>query len=58
MSQTHQLEYPGLPQGSPLAPLLYIFINAALVDTPITQRRGAIGFINDYYRWVTGESAD
>jgi ribonuclease HI len=58
MSQTHQLEYPGLPQGSPLAPLLYIFINAGLVDTPITRRRGAIGFIDDYSRWVTGESAD
>lgn len=57
-TETQPLDFPGLPQGSPLAPILYIFVNADLVGTPITERKGAIAFVDDYSRWVTGKSAD
>ena len=30
----------GLPQGSPLSPILFLFFNADLVHTPITKGRG------------------
>jgi len=47
----------GLPQGSPLSPILFLFFNADLVHTPITRRQGAIAFVDDFSAWVTGPSA-
>lgn len=42
------LEHPGLPQGSPLSPLLFLFFNADLVKSVINKNRGAIAFVDDY----------
>ncbi|TKA63056.1 hypothetical protein B0A49_08854 [Cryomyces minteri] len=50
------IEYPGLPQGPPLSPILYILYNADLVERPIDSNRGALGFVDDFTAWVTGPS--
>jgi hypothetical protein len=57
-SEAMEITYPGLPQGSPLSPILYLFFNADLVDVPINKHEGAIAFVDDYNRWVVGQSAD
>ncbi|KAJ6436037.1 reverse transcriptase [Purpureocillium lavendulum] len=48
----------GLPQGSPLSPILFLFFNADLVQTSISTTEGAIAFVDDYSAWVTGKSAE
>jgi Reverse transcriptase (RNA-dependent DNA polymerase)/Endonuclease-reverse transcriptase len=48
----------GLPQGSPLSPILFLFFNADLVQHKIYSRGGAIAFVDDYTAWVTGPTAD
>ena len=50
------LAYAGLPQGSPLSPILYLFFNATLIQSVINKNRGAIAFVDDYSAWVTGPS--
>ena len=50
------LQYTGLPQGSPLSLILFLFFNASLVKSPINKCKGAIAFVDDYSAWVTGES--
>lgn len=52
------LEYPGLPQGSTLSPLLFLFFNADLVKSVISKNRGAIAFVDDYSTWITGDSIE
>lgn len=49
------LQYAGLPQGSPLSPILYILFNADLVESKINKNRGVVAFIDDYSARVTGE---
>jgi len=51
------LQQAGLPQGSPLSPMLFLFFNADLVQRQIDRNGGAIAFVDDYTAWVTGESA-
>jgi ribonuclease HI len=48
----------GLAQGSPLSPILFIFFNSDLVDQPVTFQGGTSAFIDDYFRWRVGHSAD
>ncbi|KAI6824489.1 hypothetical protein KC343_g180 [Hortaea werneckii] len=56
-SGVRALEQAGLPQGSPLSPILFLFFNADLVQQRIDQNGGAIAFVDDYTAWVVGKSA-
>jgi ribonuclease HI len=57
-SKPKDIEYPGIPQGSPLSPLLYIFYNADLVEKTIDKKGGSLGFIDDYNAWVVSDSEE
>ena len=47
-SDVRPISFPGLPQGSPLSPVLFLFYNADLVERRISSREGAIAFVDDY----------
>ena len=53
-----RLPQAGLPQGSPLSPILFLFFNADLVQQRIDSKGGSIAFVDDYTAWVTGPSAE
>lgn len=57
-TETAPLANAGLAQGSPLSPILFAFFNADLVDQPVTYHGGASAFIDDYFRWRIGRSAE
>jgi ribonuclease HI len=57
-SATYDLAHPGLPQGSPLSPILFLFFNADLVQNVINKHQGAMAFVDDYSAWVTGQTAE
>ena len=48
----------GLPQGSTLAPILYIFFNSALMEEKANGRRGNMGFVDNYTRWAISDTID
>ena len=56
-SDVEELPQAGLPQGSPLAPILFLFFNANLVQHKIREG-GSMAFVDDYTAWVVGESAE
>ena len=56
-SEVRELEQAGLPQGSPLSPILFLFFNADLVQQRTDQNGGAIAFVDDYTAWVVGATA-
>jgi hypothetical protein len=47
-SEVSPIEYAGIPQGSPLSPLLYVYYNADLVEWKIDKDGGALGFMDDF----------
>ncbi|TKA56069.1 hypothetical protein B0A49_13695 [Cryomyces minteri] len=55
-SEVKMLPQSGLPQGSPLAPILFLFFNASLVQQ-LVRNGGSMAYIDDYTAWVTGASA-
>ena len=55
-SEITDLQHAGLPQGSPLSPILFLFFNADLIRGHINRNRGSIAFVNDYSAWFTGDS--
>ena len=55
-SEVRLLPQAGLPQGSPLAPILFLFFNATLVQQAI-RNGGSMAYIDDYTAWVSGPSA-
>jgi hypothetical protein len=54
-SAVSPIKYAGIPQGSPLSPLLYVFYNADLVEWTINKDGGALGFVDDFNAWVVGD---
>ena len=46
--ESQKLIDPGLPQGSPLSPILFLFYNADLVQRQIASSGGAMAFVDDY----------
>ncbi|KZL88177.1 reverse transcriptase, partial [Colletotrichum incanum] len=56
-SERRSLPQAGLPQGSPLSPILFLFFNADLVQRRIDSNGGAMAFVDDFTAWVTGRTA-
>ena len=56
-SNQQELLQAGLPQGSPLSPILFLFFNADLVQHQLNANGGSMAFVDDYNTWVTGPSA-
>ena len=57
-SEIQTIEEAGLPQGLLLLPNLFNFYNTNLVEALINKNGGAIGFVDDYTRWVVGKTPE
>lgn len=57
-SEMRSLPQAGLPQGSLLSPILFLFFNVDLVQQRIDCYGGAVAFVDDFTAWVTGPTAE
>lgn len=57
LTDAQNLPQAGLPQGSPLSPVLFLVFNADLVQQQIDCYGGSAAFVDDYTAWVTGPTA-
>ncbi|KJZ72137.1 hypothetical protein HIM_08402 [Hirsutella minnesotensis 3608] len=57
-SESQALPQAGLPQGSLLSPVAFLFFNADLVQRRISDKGGSVAFVDDYSAWVTGPTAE
>jgi Reverse transcriptase (RNA-dependent DNA polymerase)/Endonuclease-reverse transcriptase len=57
-TQLTNLPQSGLPQGSRVSPISFLFFNADLVSSKLNRNEGAIAFVDDYTAWVVGESSE
>jgi len=57
--KTHEEELPhsGLPQGSPLSTMVFLFFNADLLEQAISNG-DTMAFVDDYTAWVVGANAE
>lgn len=53
-SEVMDIEHAGIPQGSPLSAILFLFYNADLVASRRSDSKGSIAFADDYNAWVVG----
>lgn len=51
-SNISALSQAGLPQGSPLSPILYLFFNSSLVEGVINKNKCSLAFIDDFTAWA------
>ena len=51
-SALENLPFLGVPQGSPLSSMIYLFFNADLVEREITDKKSLVTFIDNYTVWV------
>jgi len=51
-----ELPHSGLPQGSPLSPILFLFFNAELLEMAI-PKGDSMAFVDDSTAWVVGKDA-
>jgi hypothetical protein len=49
------LEQAGLPQRTAIAPVLFLFFNADLVEQTINRNGRSMAFLDDYMAWIVGE---
>lgn len=52
------LPQAGLPQGSPLLPILFLFFNATLIQQLINAKGRSLAFVDYYTAWFVRDSAE